>query len=118
MFKKKEDEQEVKNQKNKEKTKTTQRSVVFNRIKELVKEQGLKIQENQPVMDVLTSESLKTIYDRVCNDFKSGKAPLKKTQGNKEKLEDEKKLRVYVVGLCSNWLRRDPKLNGDEKFPA
>lgn len=118
MFKKKEDEQTENPVTQKKTQKTTQRSVVFTRVREIIKEKGLKVQDNQPVMEVMSSEVLKTLYDRVCSDFKSGKAPLKKTEGNKEKLEDDKKLRVYVVGLCSNWLRRDPKLNGDEKFPV
>ena len=94
----------------------TQRDIVFNRVKELLKDRNIQVKPNQAVLECVNSELLKSLYDVVCKDFKEGKAILKDTPSNKEKLADDTKLRVYVVGLCSNWLRRDPRLNGEEKI--
>lgn len=128
MFKKKEDQDLVQKEaespkkiidgkKIKDKVKKiTQREIVFNRVLEIIKEKKLVVNENQPVMEVFVGDLSKLLYDRVCEDFTSGKAPLKLTPGNTEKLNDPRKLRVYVVGLCSNWLRRDPMLNGEVKL--
>lgn len=94
----------------------SQRDVVFNRVSEVVKEKKLLVKKNQPLMEIFNDELLELLYLHVSSDFSSGKAILKDTPANKEKLSDPKKLRVYVKGLCANWLRRDPRLNGDEEF--
>ena len=96
----------------------SQKEVVYARVMELVKEKNIQVKTNQALKDSLTPEILSTLYDRVCKDFKDGKGKLKDSPLNKEKLEDDKKMRVYVIGLCSNWLRRDPRLSGKEASKA
>lgn len=92
----------------------SQKEVVYARVMELVKEKNIQVKPNQAFKDLLTPEFLSILYDRVCKDFKDGKGKLKDSPLNKEKLQDDKKMRIYVIGLCSNWLRRDPRLNGKE----
>lgn len=94
----------------------SQRDIVYMRLCELVKEKKLIVKKNQPVMEAFNSDLLELLYQLVSNDFLSGKATMKDTPSNKEKLNDSKKLRIYVKGLCANWLRRDPRLNGDTEF--
>ena len=96
--------------------KPSQKEIVFLRVIELVKEKSIGVKANQPLKDCLTSEHLSVLYDRISKDFKDGKGKLKDTSLNQEKLQDEKKMRIYVIGLCSNWLRRDPRLNGKEVY--
>lgn len=62
--------------------------------------------------DLLNPEMRKQVTDSLCADFKAGKISLRETPANKEKLSDEKELRVYTTGLINNWLRRDKRLNG------
>ena len=50
--------------------------------------------------------------------FKAGKIALKDTPNNQAKLSDDAKLRSYCSGLQSNWLRKDPRLNGNVKYVA
>lgn len=94
----------------------SQRDIVYNQVSELVKMKKLVVKKDQAVMEVLSHELLEILYQEVSNDFVVGKAILKDTPANKDKLNDPKKLRAYVKGLCANWLRRDPRLNGDEEF--
>lgn len=94
----------------------SQREVVYCQVCDLIKEKKLLVKKNQPLLEVFNDELLELLYQQVSKDFSSGKAVLKDTPANKEKLSDPKKLRVYVKGLCANWLRRDPRLNGDEEF--
>lgn len=94
----------------------TQREIVYARVCEVVKSEKIIVKSGQAVQECLTSEQLAKIQSLVVVDFKSGKAKLKDTPANKEKLSDDAKLKTYVIGLCSNWLRRDPLLNGDKPF--
>lgn len=94
----------------------SQRDIVYSQICELLKNKKLVVKKNQPVMEIFNNELLELLYLQVSGDFTAGKATLKDTPANKEKLNDPKKLRAYVKGLCANWLRRDPRLNGDEEF--
>ena len=66
----------------------------------------------------LTTEERARVVGLVCEAFDAGEVTFKETDANKNKLADEKELRKYVVGLVNNWLRKDPNLNGGEKYEA
>jgi hypothetical protein len=95
-----------------EKKSLTQREAVYLRVVELLKESNVKAEAGKPVRDFFTHEQLNLLTERVMSDFKSGKTVFLDTQQNKEKLLDDEKLKKYVIGLCSNWFRKDPRLNG------
>jgi hypothetical protein len=95
--------------------KKTQREIVYVRALEVVKEKKIVIKNYPSVLKALGDEDLETLHQKVFADFKSGEASLKDTPSNKEKLANEDKLMKYVIGLCSNWLNRDTRLNGEEK---
>lgn len=58
----------------------------------------------------LTEEAKAKIYAHLERDFKAGKIELRPTEANLNKLADAKLLRLYVIGLVSNWIRKDPRL--------
>ena len=58
-----------------------------------------------------TKEQRAQVNNILFAGFQSGKIEL-------EKEYDEKGLKSYVSGLQSNWLRKDPRLNGNVKYVA
>lgn len=94
----------------------SQRDIVFIQVCELIRQKKLTVKKNQPVMEILNNELLELLYLQISTDFSTGKATFKNTPANKEKLNDPIKLRIYVKGLCGNWLRRDVRLNGEQEF--
>jgi len=65
-----------------------------------------------------TKEQRAQVTEILVEGFKSGTIALKDTPANAEKLADDAKLRSYCSGLQSNWLRKDPRLNGGVKYVA
>ena len=65
-----------------------------------------------------TKEERAQVTEILVEGFKAGRIALKDTPSNAEKLADDAKLRSYVSGLQSNWLRKDPRLNGNVKYVA
>jgi len=63
-----------------------------------------------------TKEERASITDILVEGFQAGKISLKDTANNRAKLADEAKLRTYVSGTVSNWLRKDTRLNGGTKY--
>ena len=66
----------------------------------------------------LTTEERARVVGLVCEAFDAGEVTFKETDANQAKLADAKELKKYVVGLVNNWLRKDPNLNGGEKYEA
>lgn len=50
------------------------------------------------------------VYEQLESDFLAGKVFLKKKKTNLMKLKDRQLLRNYIVGLVSNWIRKDDRL--------
>jgi hypothetical protein len=65
-----------------------------------------------------SKEERAQITEILVEGFKASKIALKDTPANAEKLADDSKLRSYCSGLQSNWLRKDPRLNGGVKYVA
>lgn len=65
-----------------------------------------------------TKEQRAQVTEILVEGFTSGKINLKDTPSNQAKLSDDAKLRSYCSGLQSNWLRKDPRLNGGVKYVA
>lgn len=58
-----------------------------------------------------TKEQRASINQVLCEGFKSGKIALDREFSDSD-------LKQYVSGLISNWLRKDTRLNGGEKYAA
>lgn len=104
------------NEEVKEKNLLTQREAVYKSVCNLIRNKGLKVKKKQPVKEVLDSEHLQVLYKDIARGFKAGKIALKENSSNKKKLEDPKQLQNYIIGLVSNWFKRDERLNGEEDF--
>jgi hypothetical protein len=59
----------------------------------------------------LSKEETNQVVSMLVDGFKSGKISLNKSYTDAE-------LRKYTVGLVNNWLRKDNRLNGGEKYVA
>lgn len=90
----------------------TQEEAVFQAITNVCGEQedGAKFEPSK--------EERAQITEILVESFKAGKIALKDTPSNREKLSDDAKMRNYCSGLQSNWLRKDPRLNGNVKYVA
>lgn len=58
----------------------------------------------------LSDEAKAKIYLQLENDFLGGRIGLKPTAENLIKLAEARILRTYIIGLVSNWLRKDDRL--------
>lgn len=58
----------------------------------------------------LSEVAKQKIYAQLIDGFVNGRIEFKLTEGNLVKLADERALRNYIIGLTSNWLRKDPRL--------
>ena len=63
-----------------------------------------------------SKEERAQITNILVEGFSSGRIAFKDTESNRAKLASDKALRSYVSGLQSNWLRKDPRLNGNVKY--
>jgi hypothetical protein len=60
-----------------------------------------------------TKEQRASVNQILFEGFREGKIEL-----DSSKQYDDAKLKAYVSGLQSNWLRKDPRLNGNVKYEA
>ena len=78
---------------------TTQKQAVYSAVKRYAKR------------NTLSGAAKFKIYEQLEKDFLAGRIELKPTAENLIKLADEKALRSYIIGLTSNWLRKDERLS-------
>jgi hypothetical protein len=90
--------------------KNTQRNAVFTAICNIRKQSEF----DSPV--VLTKDERGLVHQMVCEGFRNGTIEFEATPANQEKLASDSKLSAYVSGLISNWIRKDTRLNGGEKY--
>lgn len=69
-----------------------------------------------PIATSITKEQRGSVHDRVVAMFLSGETGFRGTEANQAKLQDEAKLKSYVVGLVSNHFRKDKRLNGNVQY--
>lgn len=65
---------------------------------------------------VLSDEQRGAVMNILVEGFKTKSIELADTESNRTKLADNSEMRKYVSGLISNWLRKDPNLNGNTKY--
>lgn len=85
-----------------------QKESVFNCIKSVKEfEVGNKV--------VLNQNEKETVIEMLCVGFETNSIEMSE-RGRKKYVGNRVELRKYVVGLLNNWLRKDLRLNGNEKY--
>ena len=92
-----------------------QREATFNAIITVLSNSGASFQSGSDVKSVITSEHKKKVKDILVTDFKSGNIDYTDDFA-KTKLTSSTELSKYCSGLISNWIKKDPRLNGNTKY--
>lgn len=91
-------------------SKQTQKEAVYVAIMSVFSDNGVKVESGKRVN---MSREYRAIVNQILfQGFKSGRIEL----ATPEILASDEELRNYVSGLQSNWLRKDTRLNGGEKY--
>lgn len=89
----------------------TQKDAVFSAVTQILASNNVSFQSGSTdVSTLLTRELRAQINTRLETDFRSGSVEM--SDDAKSKLNDTAELRAYISGLVSNWVRKDPRLNG------
>lgn len=89
----------------------TQKDAVLSAISTVLANNNIKFQPNVTnVASVLTRELRSQINTLLTVEFSNGSVDM--SDDAKSKLNDVAELRAYISGLVSNWVRKDPRLNG------
>ena len=92
----------------------SQREAVFKATMEVLKANNVSFTPNATsIKSVLTDSIREKIIARVVQMFQNNEVDLKATESNAAKLNDVRKLKLYVGGLCTNWFTKDKMLNGN-----
>ena len=89
---------------------------VYQAIVNVLGENGIGFEDGMNASELLTDGMSKSITQVLMDGFLKGEIEFKDTPSNREKLSDEVKLRRYVNELKNNWLRKDTRLNGGDKY--
>jgi hypothetical protein len=96
----------------------SQRDAVYAAIKSVLKDNDVAFDDGGDVTEVLSTEMRKSCQTILCEGFKGGTIEFENTPSNQEKLASDSKLKQYVSGLLSNWIRKDKRFNGDVQYVA
>jgi len=89
----------------------TQKDAVFSAVSQILASNNISFNPSSTnVASLLTRELRSQINARLVADFTSGSVEM--SDDAKTKLNDVAELRAYISGLVSNWVRKDPRLNG------
>jgi hypothetical protein len=91
---------------------TKQKEAVFSAITSVFSEAGITVIEGESFASHLNRDLRGQVTNILVEGFNSGTIALDKT------FESDAELRTYCSGLTSNWLRKDPRLNGGVKYEA
>lgn len=89
----------------------TQKEGVYNAVVKVLRNNGVKFTEGMNVSKVITREMRAQVCQELVQGFSAGQIEL-------ETKFDAEELKGYCPGLLSNWLRKDTRLNGGEKYKA
>lgn len=92
-------------------SKLTQREAVYNAITGVLAEHGVNFESGQDVSAVMTKEFRGQVNEVLFMGFRSGTIEISKEF-------DDSALKAYASSLQSNWIRKDPRLNGGTKYVA
>jgi len=96
----------------------SQREAVYQAIVNAYSEAGIHFEDGMDVSGQVQGEFRAGVQAILCEGFRGGTIEFEATPSNKEKLANPSKLSAYVSGLISNWVRKDTRLNGGDKYVA
>lgn len=91
---------------------TKQKEAVFSAVTSVLSEAGIQVSEGDNFANHLNRELRAQVTNILVEGFNNGTIALEKS------FESEADLRTYCSGLTSNWLRKDPRMNGGVKYVA
>ena len=84
--------------------KSEQKDAVFRTVRDVLKNNNVQfVPSSTDARELLDKQLRKAVIESLIMDFESCQIPLHSKQKN---------LKDYVAGFVSNWLRKDPRLNG------
>jgi hypothetical protein len=89
-----------------------QKEAVFSAVSSVLAEANITVNEGDNFATHLSRELRAQVTNILVEGFTSGNISLEKT------FESEADLRTYCSGITSNWLRKDPRMNGGVKYVA
>lgn len=93
-----------------------QSEAVFNAVTQVFEDQGVTFEQGSDDASTLLTDSMKkSVYGILTEGFSNGDIVIADTPANQEKLSNPSKMKNYISGLVSNWLRKDKRLNGGVK---
>ena len=92
---------------------TNQKEAVYNAVTNILNENGIELEVGEKAAEHLTTEQKKVVHQVVFEGIRSNEVAF-----TKDYADDDKQLNSYVSGLVNNWLRKDKRLNGGEKYKA
>src|ERR1051325_6047037 len=90
-------------------TKMKQKDAVYNAITQVLNEDEVGFEDGMDVSEHMTKERRAQVNAILVEGFKAGTIEL-------EKEYTDTQLKQYVSGLQSNWIRKDPRFNGNTKY--
>ena len=90
--------------------KMNQKEAVYSAVMQVLREHGIRVGDGAAVNKHMTRELRAEVNGILFQGFKANKIELD-TEFN-----TDQKLKEYVSGLQSNWLRKDTRLNGGGKY--
>jgi len=91
---------------------TKQKEAVFSAVTSVLSEAQISVNEGENYATHLNRELRAQVTNILVEGFNNGTIVLEKS------FESESDLRTYCSGLTSNWLRKDPRMNGGVKYVA
>jgi hypothetical protein len=89
-----------------------QKDAVFTAITNVLSENGIPFTSGSNVNVLLTKEYRAQVTDSLVSSFQAGEIDMDAAFAGNIK-SNTPKLRAYVSGLISNWVRKDTRLNGN-----
>ena len=90
-----------------------QGEAVFVEVTGILADRGVTVGAGTPA--VLTKEERATVRERLVNGFMNGTIDMSDLSRAKY-IDGDESLPNYVNGLITNWLKKDPRLNGGVKY--
>jgi hypothetical protein len=91
-------------------SKVSQRSAVFSAICSVLEKHNIEYHKGLNVKSVMSKDMKAEVNKILCDGFNAGEIELSTTYATPAELKS------YTSGLISNWLRKDPELNGGVKY--
>ena len=93
----------------------SQREATFNAVVAVISNNNVTFNNGQDVKNILTSTMKKAVKNILIQQFKAGAIDCT-DDFKKTKLNSDTELSKYCSGLISNWIKKDPRLNGNNKY--